>query len=328
MDATNAEIPQDLVQEEALWFPDGTLVLRAETHLFRVFPGILAAKSPVFQDMLSFPQPQNGESYDGCPLVHLPDSAADMTHFLKAIFHYEYFEPWPTKLAFEIVAGVLRMSQKYQVDHLRKRALVHLSRRYPISLNEFGCTYEWEDPIAVANLARHVAADWILPVVLSSCAWLDPAKLLDGSLTPADALLCFRARDQLQTYWSSKVLHFLCTPSRILGCKTPEFCAHLRLEFRSQAEDWCEEHVRVLNLWDEETWDGMEEPCDVCLTSMKSANAAGRQECWNNLPNLFGLPNWQTLLNMRKAALGFLRTSPVSRITAQNIIQRNLAMKL
>ncbi|KAJ6452656.1 hypothetical protein C8R45DRAFT_1193756 [Mycena sanguinolenta] len=287
MDATNSA-PQDLVREESLWFSvQKPFVL----HLFRVFPGISAAKSPVFQDMLSFPQPQNGESYDGCPLVHLPDSAADMTHFLKAIFHYEYFEPWPTKLAFGVVASVLRMSQKYQVDHLRKRALVHLSRRYPISLDEFGCTAEWDNPIAVANLARHVSADWILPVVLSSCAWLDPEKLLDGSLTPADALLCLRARDELQTYWSSKVLHFLCAPSRIPGCKTPEFCAHLRLDFRSHAEDWCEERVKVLYLWNEETWDGIEGPCD---------------EFWNHLPNLFGLPNWQTLLTMRTAAVGYL----------------------
>ncbi|KAF7337335.1 hypothetical protein MSAN_02259000 [Mycena sanguinolenta] len=197
MDSADSVIPQDLICEESLWFPDGTLVLRAETHLFRVFPGILAAKSGVFEDMLAFPQPQKGESYDGCPLVHLSDSSADTTHFLKAIFHYDYFEQWPARVEFDVVAGVLRLSQKYQVEPLRKRALVHLSHRYPVTLSEFGTTDGWHDPIAVVNLARHVSADWILPVALYHCAWLEPEDFLDVSLSPSDRLLCLRARDQL-----------------------------------------------------------------------------------------------------------------------------------
>ncbi|KAJ7239963.1 hypothetical protein B0H12DRAFT_1056471, partial [Mycena haematopus] len=194
MDATDSVTPQMVSQVDTLWFRDGTLVLRAETSLFRVFPEILAAKSPVFQDMLAFPQPLDGESYDGCPLVVLPDCAADMTHFLSAIFHYEYFASWPTIIDFEIVAGVLRMSQKYQVAPLRKRALEHISRRYPISLQELESSGSkgWADPIFMAVLARHVSADWILPFVLSDCAWLAPHKLLDGTKhTILPALLIF-----------------------------------------------------------------------------------------------------------------------------------------
>ncbi|KAJ7141617.1 hypothetical protein C8R46DRAFT_1233746 [Mycena filopes] len=59
----------ELTREETLWFTDATFVLQAENRLFRVSPGILAAKSPVFHDMLSFPQPQDGETVDGCPLL-------------------------------------------------------------------------------------------------------------------------------------------------------------------------------------------------------------------------------------------------------------------
>lgn len=90
MEDTEESIPQvPLTKEKDLWFTDATLVLQAEDCLFRVFPGILAAKSPVFHDMLAFPQPENGEKIDGCPLVRLSDSADDMTFFLKSIFHYE-----------------------------------------------------------------------------------------------------------------------------------------------------------------------------------------------------------------------------------------------
>jgi hypothetical protein len=74
---------------DALWFPDGNIVLSAHGVLFRVFKGILAARSPVFADMLAFPQPEDAETLDGCPVLHLDDSAADTMYFLKALFDYE-----------------------------------------------------------------------------------------------------------------------------------------------------------------------------------------------------------------------------------------------
>ncbi|KAF8144682.1 hypothetical protein K438DRAFT_2029083 [Mycena galopus ATCC 62051] len=307
---TNNTTTTESVRDDSLWFTDGTVVLQAENHLFRLSLGILAAKSPVFQDMLAFPQPKNGETYDGCPMINLSDSAQDATHFLKAIFHYDYFEPWPAEHGFHVVAGVLRLSQKYQVVPLRIRALVHLSRRYPISLEEFGCTDEWGvDPILVANLARHASADWVLPSVLSSCAWVDPEKLLNGTLAPSDAILCLRARDQLQTRWSSRVLEFLWKPLRIPGCVTPDLCLDSRLRQRELAETWREEQIIVLYLWNEDNWFELEDICPACLKFMNAANNEGRQACWDNLPRLFDLPDWPALVQMRYAADGFLSES-------------------
>lgn len=83
MDASSME------RVDALWFPDGNIVLCAHGVLFRVFRGILAARSPVFADMLAFPQPEDAETLDGCPVLHLDDSAADAMYFLKALFDYE-----------------------------------------------------------------------------------------------------------------------------------------------------------------------------------------------------------------------------------------------
>jgi hypothetical protein len=71
---------------EELWFSDGGLVVQAEQSLFRVSGGILAARSPVFKDMLSFTQPPDAETIEGCPVVRLPDRAADITVFFRAIF--------------------------------------------------------------------------------------------------------------------------------------------------------------------------------------------------------------------------------------------------
>lgn len=70
-----------------LWFTDGSVVLEAGSRLFRVYFGILAQASSVFKDLLTIPQPleEDCETYDGCPLVHMPDLYQDLYPFLKAL---------------------------------------------------------------------------------------------------------------------------------------------------------------------------------------------------------------------------------------------------
>lgn len=79
----------DCQRVDELWFKDGTLVLLTETSLFCVYGGLLATSSPVFQDMFEFPQPDNAEAIDDCPVVRLEDDAQNLTYFLKALFDYE-----------------------------------------------------------------------------------------------------------------------------------------------------------------------------------------------------------------------------------------------
>lgn len=73
-----------------LWFEDGTVVLQAQTTLFRVYTGILARHSPFFKSLFTLPQPADGDQYDGCPLVHLAgDNAQDAHDFLLALHDIE-----------------------------------------------------------------------------------------------------------------------------------------------------------------------------------------------------------------------------------------------
>ncbi|KAJ7029705.1 hypothetical protein C8F04DRAFT_744231 [Mycena alexandri] len=133
MDASTLE------RVDALWFPDGNIILSAHGGvLFRVFRGILAARSPVFADMLVFPpRPEadaSVETLDGCPVLHLDDSAADAMYFLKALFDYEFFAPYPARTDFDAIHGVLRLGTKYRVEPLRRRALRHLASAHPMRL--------------------------------------------------------------------------------------------------------------------------------------------------------------------------------------------------
>ncbi|KAJ7612137.1 hypothetical protein FB45DRAFT_843428 [Roridomyces roridus] len=173
-----------------LWFDDGNIVIQAGNSQFRVHRGILAARSPVFKDMLSFPQPLDSELVDGCPLVRLPDVEAEVAVFLRAIFDPDYFMPFPANTQFDILQGCLRLSHKYEVEYLRLRALVHLSSRFRTTLSEWDSAYfeyserpsdrppsqviSWTfsditpegmiaEDIAAIQLAREADAHWVLP---------------------------------------------------------------------------------------------------------------------------------------------------------------------
>lgn len=79
-------------KSDSCWFEDGSIVLEAEGIVFRGYRGTLARHSPVFEAMLSFPQPattlQDMELLDGCPVVHMPDRADHMAFFLGALHDF------------------------------------------------------------------------------------------------------------------------------------------------------------------------------------------------------------------------------------------------
>lgn len=70
-----------------MWFTDGNVILEAEETQFRVHRGVLAMHSTVFKDMFEMPQPSEGLTEEGCPVVHLSDTAADVEHLLNAVYN-------------------------------------------------------------------------------------------------------------------------------------------------------------------------------------------------------------------------------------------------
>ncbi|KAJ7266324.1 hypothetical protein C8J57DRAFT_1329762 [Mycena rebaudengoi] len=277
-----------------------------DLSLFKVFRGILAAKSPVFEDMLSFPQPEDSELIDGCPVVRLFDSEKDAEYFLRALFHYDFFEPYPAEVDFETVAGVLRLSQKYQVEHLRKRALLHLSERYPTSLADWDTDSKWTHlHVEAVNLAREVSALWILPLALYRCCdHLGISALLSGDtrLDERDYRRCVEATLQLHTTHTSFMLDFLLNPASIPGCLSAAHCVSLRMHYR-RAYDRLR-HARLpLNVMRMSGWEFFQ-VCAPCLAHMKERHAAAMEECWADLPAIFDVLDWESLEDMKRAALG------------------------
>lgn len=73
-------------QQGAVWFDDGNVILVAEATAFRIYRGVLMGVSEVFRDMFMIPQPPDAERWEGCPIVHLSDTAADLNHVLSVLY--------------------------------------------------------------------------------------------------------------------------------------------------------------------------------------------------------------------------------------------------
>ncbi|KAJ7114158.1 hypothetical protein C8R43DRAFT_1039448 [Mycena crocata] len=332
VDSTSNE-PQPV---EELWFEDGNLVIQAGNSQFRVYRGFLAARSPVFKDMLSFPQPSDAELIEGCPLVRLPDPALEVTVFLKAIFLSDFFRSFPAKTDFDTVVGCLRLSHKYGVEYLRRRALIHLSSGHRTTLSDWDETdYEvgkgdlsydlpswpWScDPISslyVVQLFREVDALWLLPVAffrLSCDSERLGKRIFHGALyNGAPVHLSEQDQDtflkgrSIQSHSIWHTLRFLTHPLTINGCTSSARCLTERLRVLNEFQEVIPDHFSdPLEIWAEQDWYRFDhdEICLTCLQELKSTHAMARQEFWDKLPEIYELPPWEALEEQRMAAIG------------------------
>ncbi|KAJ6460078.1 hypothetical protein C8R47DRAFT_994311 [Mycena vitilis] len=325
METDRARLPHagehPIQRAQNLWFKDCGLVIRTGNVVFRVSGEILASKSPVWRDMLQMPQPVDGETIDGCPVVCLPDDPMDTTAFLRAIFDSEFFEPYPAETDFGIIHGVLKLSNKYLVDYLRRRALLHLSSRYPTTLDGWMTISptSWRiDPdliIPVINLAREVSALWVLPAVFYSLCISTPhhfRSLARGvpfrgctaRLTAAD-LEIFLEGSHAQRECASAMLQFLWYPEHLQGCASYARCYNARCAERKYREGLQYQlGYRPLELWGEAEWRQLPPAiCLICVDRMHGIHHQAMQSFWDDLPAKYHLPCWADLEQMKDAAL-------------------------
>ncbi|KAJ7210599.1 hypothetical protein C8J57DRAFT_1401007 [Mycena rebaudengoi] len=270
-----------------LWFNDCGLVIRAGNLLFRVSGEILATKSPIFHDMLQIPQPPSSEMVDGCPVVQLHDHPADATNFLRAVFDSEFFEPYPSETDFETIHGVLKLSNKYLVDYLRRRALVHLSSRYPSSLDMWtNLSPSW------TPRPREVSALWVLPTAFYALcvAASHSSRVLSRGVTFQDRVVKLTEADLeifldgscRQREAASTILQFLWHPESLPGCHTGSRCFHARCSERRYSDGRLYElGCQPLEIWGTSEWEELPSTiCPVCIRSMKLMH------CWEDLEQM------------------------------------------
>ncbi|KAJ7061555.1 hypothetical protein C8F01DRAFT_987061 [Mycena amicta] len=312
---------------EELWFDDGNIVIQAGDALYRVYRGTLAMHSSVFKDMLSFPQPANAELFDGLPLVRLPDSEVEVTLFLKALLIPTFFEPYPSQTDFLTIYACLRLSNKYDVEFVRKRGIIHLACHYSTTLKEFDSVVDklsWTEPldpaylICAVSLAREIDAPWMLPTVfygLASCLIELGPQIFHG--TEYEGLKCSLGMDDQKRFLegmhaqisrSGQLLDFL---SRADDEPCGVYCSgdSLRLHLFRSIQVFMDKYShRPLMIWVLGDWESFESDypdyCTACVTKLKERHLERRQTFWEELPAIYGLPGWDKLREKRAAAIG------------------------
>ena len=134
---TNAEYPQadstlTLVKEEpmpdplhpgnlptvplCLDLPDANIIVRSSDQVnFRVHKSVLAVSSPFFKDLLSLPQPPDGEIVDGLPVITFPENASVLNCLISLLYPVTPVIPD----SYQMVFALLAVCQKYEMEKVQ-----------------------------------------------------------------------------------------------------------------------------------------------------------------------------------------------------------------
>ncbi|KAH8797122.1 hypothetical protein DL96DRAFT_1478853 [Flagelloscypha sp. PMI_526] len=319
--------PDSPHQVPDLWLEDGNLVIKAGNRIFRVHRSTLAAQSSVFADMLSFPPSPNQEIFDGCPLVEVPDDPASIEFFLRAVTQPDFFLPPPAEAHYHVIAGILRISHKYDCSIFRSRALRHLSIRCSTTLNDythrdyisnsiFGSYNSFEERaygLDFVSLIYEVGALWCLPVHYRTLTtWIPEslAAILDGiefqsrhyKITSDQQITMISGKEFLRRELTAlmKTIHSPSPDCAQNGCQRAHkvlLATFIRLSPSIASNPW-------FSRWFDLENSTVYPFCMLCREKAKQDFQNLRQESWNRLPQVFGLPSWDELNQMKKNAIG------------------------
>ncbi|TFK89934.1 hypothetical protein K466DRAFT_544304 [Polyporus arcularius HHB13444] len=256
----------DLTRDGEFWFDDGSVVLIAGKVAFKIYRGLLAAQSPIFADMFATAGPSADQSLEGCPVVHLSDSAEDVRHFLMALLSktQRSFFQTAQEVRFPIaqLSALVRLSHKYQVEDLQTQALSALRMYFTDSLEFWDSEshYSFEEPdspaaIEVVHLAILTDTPSMLPLAMYVCASggssvLDGCRREDGTvvhLSREDAQRVMDGYGRLQRQVNAfNLAIFTTTPSP--ECCLPTSC-EATLEVIRAAEANENPSLKLLHSW-------------------------------------------------------------------------------
>ncbi|KAF7969809.1 hypothetical protein HWV62_25926 [Athelia sp. TMB] len=294
-----------------LWYEDGSVVLQAENTQFKVYRGILAESSSVFNDMFSFPQPllPDIEHIEGCPVVHLSDSAQEVEYILRALFRREYLGH-RVELPWGVFSAWLCLGQKYDIEQLYTEARNRLFEEIPATLAAYDAAEAWsviEEPksyMEIAILARKTGNLSVLPFSLYECCKRHSTEEILGgvkidknqiiSLTLEDKLLCLASYQRIREVQGHTTYGWLdFSTATATGCRNPAHCTAIIYKFYYDCFPPSRDAIYALAEWEDC------DLCGACAEVAKERQQRGRIKFWDQLPSIFNLPSWDEMLKER-----------------------------
>ncbi|KAF6749416.1 hypothetical protein DFP72DRAFT_818896 [Ephemerocybe angulata] len=311
---TNRENPGPPgISRSTLWFDDGNIILQAESIIFRVHRSVLALHSPVLRDMFLLARPDMDIEPDfGCPLVRMEgDLGSEWEELLTLIYHgFSKTRPGDT-LSFIQISAMLRLGHKYSFRSYRAEALERFLDAFgpdwdTIMVTDDGTidtermhmddSHSWSD---VVNLAYDLRLNQALPLIyFNAIAHTSyPAYLFEGtksnngriSYVHEDIrrhLIC--TQNNLYAALRRHTFSWMFTPIGDSDCDCWDFLLGLISQTYTPRLDV----AKALGVWDEVECQGL---CSECRTAAQASFEHGRDNLWDALPSVFGLPSWDVL---------------------------------
>ncbi|KAH8985580.1 hypothetical protein EDB92DRAFT_1356927 [Lactarius akahatsu] len=105
--------------------PDANIIIRSSDKVnFRVHKSLLAMSSPFFSDLLSLPQPPDGELVDGLPVIQLSEDADLLNSLVSLLYPISPYIPGSCEHAFALLAAC----QKYDMTSIQSYIRAEIKR--------------------------------------------------------------------------------------------------------------------------------------------------------------------------------------------------------
>ncbi|KAJ7654490.1 hypothetical protein DFH06DRAFT_1202591 [Mycena polygramma] len=294
------------ISRSDIWYQDGSVVLQAEATQFRVHWGVLTQNSSFFRDMQALPQPPEQPTVEGCPIVELHDSCADVKYLLATL--YDPTILFQKGLPMVVVAALLRLGRKYDFRKLLDAAVELVMHDNPTTLEDFlnrtTSKISHYNVIDMLTLVRENNIKAAQPSayysVVRHCTHrelFDGVPRIDGtlaSLAPDDLRQCNLGRDLIlaKQMLPGCTVGFLSTWDYQADCVTVQLCAKRREKILQKILQSRKAHAFDVG---EQQWE--HSFCDQCFGHLETRIAAGRKKMWEELPSFFDLPPWNELKN-------------------------------
>ena len=221
--------------------------------------------------------------------------------------------------------SVALLSHKYEVQHLRRRSILHIEQNYPMDMDTFiprwmvTCQGPWfQDLDTLLNIivtATYINAVWVLPAAYYHCSDDTPSHTLRDTSSWNSSQSAIVLRNVLAGKINLEIMDvayddLLGTPP-CSPCLHREKCALYKLALgqgfrqlitRRKSAD-SEAHT-LTHWWDrgwlkEEHCKGL---CAPCGSAFMSAYESARGNYWDKIPSAFNLPSWEELKSLREAS--------------------------
>jgi hypothetical protein len=226
-----------------------------------------------------------------------------------------------------VVLSVAQLSHKYEVQHLRRRSILHIERNYSMDMDTFISrgTHDGQGPwflgletlLNIIVTATFINALWVLPAAYYLCSNVTPSHTLRdtsswNSPKRATVLRNVLAR-KINLEITDVAFEDLIGTSPFLGCIRQEQCAlatlatarRVRLLITQRKPAGRKTHT--LAYWWDRKWlkeEHCKELCAPCSSTCMSAYESARGDYWDQIPSAFNLPSWKELKSLRETNFG------------------------